>query len=730
MLGRHFSGEISLVHGTEGDQGHVLLVEHTVDQRLDRFGAHAVDLPEHGVYGVEGAEAQLLAGQAVHPRGRRFEGEQEVAFQMVLGAAQLFGGDAVLLQRPHFADEGLEDLAEIGGVRARVEVEDTRVPVLLGARVDGVDQTLTLPHLLEEARGHAAPHEVIEQVERIALGSRLGNSGKAHDHLHLLERPGVHVDARLEGGRFHRGRGGSLAREGLEAAREAVHHLFVLYMARHGHHHASWRVFLLEVADNGRAIEPLHDLATPEDGPPQGMAGPHPRGKEIVDQIIRGVLDHLHLLEHHRLLALDVLRRETGPQQHVGQEIRGQLEVLVEHADVEARVFLGREGVQLAAHGIDGAGDVLGRAILGTFEHEMLDQVGDAAALHGLDAGARLHPDPDGDRADVGEGFGDHADATGQHRLPVRLRPVGRSHGVLARAGQGRGAWRARALATRIAPASRAGGGGCYLQLLLVGEGGLVAQRLFAREAHLAAGVDLDHLDQHLVTLGEHVAHRANAGLGDLGDVEQPLRALHDLDEGPELLDALHLAEVDAVQLRFAADVLDDVDGHLRLFAGGREHRHLAVVLHVDLGPRLLLDPAYDLAAGADDLPDLLRADSDGDESGRVLRQRRTRCLDGLGHLAQHVQSCLPGLGEGLAHDVHRDAADLDVHLERSDSLVRAGDLEVHVAVMILAAHDIGQDPDLVAFLDESHGDAGHGRLQGHPRIHERHGGPAHRGHG
>src|SRR6266404_4838264 len=63
-----------------------------------------------------------------------------------------------------------------------------------------------------------------------------------------------------------------------------------------------------------------------------------------------------------------------------------------------------------------------------------------------------------------------------------------------------------------------------------------------------------------------------------------------------------------AVQLRLAADVLDDVDGHLRLFAGGREYRHLAVVLHVDLGPRLLLDPANDLAAGADDFPDLLRA--------------------------------------------------------------------------------------------------------------------------
>src|SRR6266478_4523157 len=278
--------------------------------------------------------------------------------------------------------------------------------------------------------------------------------------------------------------------------------------------------------------------------------------------------------------------------------------------------------------------------------------------------------------------------------------------------------------------ASGAGGGGCYLQLLLVGEGGLVAQGLLAREPHLAAGVDLDRLDEHLVTLREHVAHGADAVLGDLGDVEQPFRPLHDLHEGAELLDALHLAEVDAVQLRLAADVLDDVDGHLRLFAGGREHRHLAVVLHVDLGPRLLLDPADDLAAGADDLPDLLRADADGDEPGGEFGERGPGRLDGLGHLGQHVQPGLAGLGEGLAHDVHGDAADLDVHLERGDPLVRARDLEIHVAVVILAAHDVGEYPDLVALLDESHGDAGHGGFQGHARVHEGHGGAAHGGHG
>src|SRR5712691_7300710 len=152
-------------------------------------------------------------------------------------------------------------------------------------------------------------------------------------------------------------------------------------------------------------------------------------------------------------------------------------------------------------------------------------------------------------------------------------------------------------------------GRGCYLQLLLVGESGLVTQRLLSRQPDLAVGVDLDRLDQHLVALGEHVADGADARLRDLRDVQETFGSLHDLDEGAELLDALDLAEIDAVQLRLATDVLDDVHRHLRLLAGRREHGHLAIVLDVDLGAGLLLDAADDLAAWADDLPDLFGSD-------------------------------------------------------------------------------------------------------------------------
>ena len=67
----------------------------------------------------------------------------------------------------------------------------------------------------------------------------------------------------------------------------------------------------------------------------------------------------------------------------------------------------------------------------------------------------------------------------------------------------------------------------------------------------------------------------------------------------------------------------------------------------------------------------------------------------------------LLGLRERVAQDVERHAGDLDVHLERGDPVLRAGDLEVHVAEVVLDAGDVGQDDVVVALLDEAHRDAG-----------------------
>jgi hypothetical protein len=53
------------------------------------------------------------------------------------------------------------------------------------------------------------------------------------------------------------------------------------------------------------------------------------------------------------------------------------------------------------------------------------------------------------------------------------------------------------------------------------------------------------------------------------------------------------------------------------------------------------------------------------------------------------VQPARAGLLQRLAHDLGRDARDLDVHLERGDPGLGARDLEVHVAQVVLVAQDV-----------------------------------------
>src|SRR6266852_1065841 len=200
------------------------------------------------------------------------------------------------------------------------------------------------------------------------------------------------------------------------------------------------------------------------------------------------------------------------------------------------------------------------------------------------------------------------------------------------------------------------------IQLFLVGQRGLIAQRHLPRQPHLAVVVDLDDLDQHLVALAEDILDGADARFGDLRNVEQALGIRDHLNERAELDDLLHLAEIDPVQLDLATDVLNDGERLLHRLVVGREDGHAPVVLHVDLGPRLLLDPPDDLAAGADDLADLLGADLDRDEPRSVGRQLRARFLDSLPHLGQHGETSVARLLERRAHDVDGDAGDLDVH--------------------------------------------------------------------
>ena len=139
----------------------------------------------------------------------------------------------------------------------------------------------------------------------------------------------------------------------------------------------------------------------------QRVTGPEALGEDLVPEIVGRVLHHLDLFQHDLLLARDLVGVERRPQQHVGQHVDGAGQVLVEHLDVVARALLGREGIELAADGVDLLRDVLGRPARRALEEHVLDEMRDARVGRALVARPAGQPRPEADRAHAGHGLGE-----------------------------------------------------------------------------------------------------------------------------------------------------------------------------------------------------------------------------------------------------------------------------------------------------------------------------------
>ena len=205
-----------------------------------------------------------------------------------------------------------------------------------------------------------------------------------------------------------------------------------------------------------------------------------------------------------------------------------------------------------------------------------------------------------------------------------------------------------------------------------------------------------------------------------------------DLNEGAEVEDAGDGTGVGLADADLLGEAFNHADGDVggRALDSGDEDG--AVFLDIDVGAAgVFLNLADDAATGADDGADLLLVDLDDVDLGRVLGDGLAGLLDDLAHAIEQEDAGLAGLSEGGLEQLAGDAADLDVHLEGGDSLIGAGDLEVHVAHEVFLAGDVGEDGVVVVVAhDQAHGDAGDGRGEGHTGVHKGEGAAADAGHG
>ncbi len=215
----------------------------------------------------------------------------------------------------------------------------------------------------------------------------------------------------------------------------------------------------------------------------------------------------------------------------------------------------------------------------------------------------------------------------------------------------------------------------------------------------------------------------------DLADVQQPVLAGQDIDQRAEVQDLGDRAFVDLADLGLGRDLGDALEREGGLVGVGGGHGDGAVLGDVDRAAGLLGQCADGRATLADDVADLLLVDLHRVQARCELAHLGLGTAHRLDHLGQDVQTRFLGLRQRHLHDLLGDALDLDVHLQRRDAAMRAGDLEVHVAQMILVAQDVGQHREAVAFLDQAHGDAGHVRLQRHAGVEQAQAAATHAGH-
>ena len=103
-----------------------------------------------------------------------------------------------------------------------------------------------------------------------------------------------------------------------------------------------------------------------------------------------------------------------------------------------------------------------------------------------------------------------------------------------------------------------------------------------------------------------------------LGDVDQTLRARHDLDKGAERSGALHGSFVGLADHWLRGERLDHLTRSLHRLAANGRNRHQSSVVHSDLGASLFLDAADCLALRSDEIADLLRIDVHRHDARRV----------------------------------------------------------------------------------------------------------------
>jgi hypothetical protein len=247
---------------------------------------------------------------------------------------------------------------------------------------------------LKQAGRHAAAKKIVEDRGSEATFVGEGNGRDTDTEMNLLEVAlGFEID----------GRGSERHGFGVEVARRLEVAKFLLRKIEH----LLRRKPILKTAKKGFAAEIADGFGSAKYGAAEGMFRPEAASENVVEEIFGIVQIHLDFFEDDLALFVDVAGVELGTKNEIGDDVKGDGEMLVEDLSVEADLFLGGEGIEHAADGIHFAGDVFGGTAFSTLENHVLEEMSKAIFGGGFAAGTISDPDADRDGADVLHGLSD-----------------------------------------------------------------------------------------------------------------------------------------------------------------------------------------------------------------------------------------------------------------------------------------------------------------------------------
>src|SRR6266550_516827 len=117
--------------------------------------------------------------------------------------------------------------------------------------------------------------------------------------------------------------------------------------------HPRGLVPVTDIAVERLALRAADGLLATDDVPPERLIAVEELLVNAADEVAWRVVVHVHLLDDHALLALDLSRVERRVAQHVDEHVKRDVARLRRAFDVVAGVLLAGEGVELAADTVD-----------------------------------------------------------------------------------------------------------------------------------------------------------------------------------------------------------------------------------------------------------------------------------------------------------------------------------------------------------------------------------------